>query len=74
MEHYYLYTKETGINYLFSGFHQMNYALIKANENNMNSKALDRPNQAERTAEQTPRVNGRGIYQALLFIFSVVCF
>ena len=30
----------------------------------MVSAALDRPNQAERTAEQTPMVNGRGICQA----------
>lgn len=34
----------------------------------MNSKALDNPNQAERTAEQTPRANGRGICRAVLFI------
>jgi len=39
---------------------------------NMNSVALDRPYQAERTAEQTPRANGRGICQATLFIFIVV--
>jgi|11BtaG_2_1085332.scaffolds.fasta_scaffold10890_5 hypothetical protein len=37
----------------------------------MNSVALDSPNQAERTAEQTPRANGRGICQATLFIFIV---
>jgi hypothetical protein len=40
----------------------------------MNNTALDRPFQAERTAEQTPRVNGRGIYQAVLFIFIVINF
>jgi hypothetical protein len=40
----------------------------------MNSTALDRPYQAERTAEQTLRVNVRGIYQAVLFIFIVMCF
>ena len=39
----------------------------------MNSVALDRPYQAERTAEQTPRANGGGICQATLFIFIVVC-
>jgi len=44
-----------------------------ANDLNMNSTALDRPYQAERTAEQTPRANGRGICQATLFIFIVVC-
>ena len=36
----------------------------------MASAALDRPYQAERTAEQTPRANGRGICQAAeLYIF-----
>ena len=37
--------------------------------NNLNNTALDSPFQAERTAEQTPRVNGRGICHAVLFIF-----
>ena len=47
---------------------------IKYNALNMNSIALDRPYQAERTAKQTPRANGRGICQAVLFIFIVMCF
>jgi uncharacterized membrane protein len=38
----------------------------------MNSTVLDRPYQAERTDEQTPRVNVRGICQAVLFIFIVI--
>lgn len=40
----------------------------------MNSTVLDRPYQAERTDEQTPRVNVRGICQAVLFIFIVIYF
>ena len=41
-------------------------------EKNMSSTALDRPYQAERTAEITPRVSGRGTYQAVLLIFIVI--
>jgi len=40
----------------------------------MNSTVLDRPYQSERTDEQTPRVNVRGICQAVLFIFIVIYF
>ena len=39
---------------------------------NINSAAVDRPHQGERTSEITPTANGRGTCQAVLFIFIVI--